>query len=97
MGNKTAQEILTARLKQLARKVEIEANRAAESKERYEEIQMLCRQMNDEGVSDGLDKLEERMQERLMQNQEAVTELRRLQARFDEAQELLEILTGEEG
>jgi DNA repair exonuclease SbcCD ATPase subunit len=92
--DKTSREILEARLLQLTRKIEAEAIKAMESKERYDEIEALYRSMEAEGITEGLEKLQERIREKFKENQEAVAELRRLQARYDEVQELFGILVG---
>lgn len=97
MSSKTTQELLGARLEQLGRRMQELADKATETKERYEELSSLIGEMQESDIEEGLDKLEKRLQERFNENQDAIGELKRLQVRFEEIQELLEILGLDDG
>lgn len=92
-----AAEIVRARISQLQSKLQDAANKAARTKEQYEELGRTIEELRKAGVpEDKIQRILERQNQRMQENESAVDEFNRIKARLTELQELVEILEGGE-
>lgn len=92
---RVAIEILQARITQLTSKLQGAADRAARTKEQYDELAENIEKLRQANVpEEEIKLLVERQVQRGRENQEAFDEYNRVQARIQELQDLIDILKG---
>lgn len=87
-------ELAQARLEQLNKKAQEYWDTSLKTKEQYEELKGIMGSMQEAGISDGLESIQNKMQQRIKENTKAVEEFNKLKVRIEEVKELVEILGG---
>lgn len=91
-----AAEIIRARIAQLSAKLQEAADRAASTKEQYEELAETIEEFKKANIpQEEIQRLFDRQQKRGEENKEAFDEFNRIKARINELQELVGILEGD--
>lgn len=88
----SAVDLVQARLAQLNEKASKQVEIATTTKEQYEELKSIYEELLQAGLVDAAKEVEEKMHQRLIENQNAIEQFNRLKTRIDEVEELLQFL-----